>query len=90
MDVVRFFGALLARETQLKLMPCSGMIRLALKDMGKQPEMYRFREIRALLNKYLKNRLERAGVKDNEKIIRVLNTELIKNQSLILMTTRSK
>ena len=90
MDVVKFFGAILARETQLNILPCSGMIRLALRDMGQQPEMYQLREIRTLLNKYLKNRLERAGVKENVKIIRVLNTELIKNQSLILMTTRSK
>ncbi|MFX1238247.1 MAG: hypothetical protein ACFFAS_11145 [Promethearchaeota archaeon] len=90
MDVVKFFGPLLAEKTGLKLTPCSGMVRLALRDAGKTNDLFKMNDIKLLINKYLKERLERAGFDKNEEIIKALNLELIKNQSLLLMTARSQ
>ncbi|MFX1294583.1 MAG: hypothetical protein ACFFD2_06995 [Promethearchaeota archaeon] len=87
MNVVRFFGPILSEITGHRLMVCSGMIRLALRDMNKDIEMFTMNEIRVFLNHYLKNRLKRAGLSDNEYIIQTLNSELIKKQSLLLMTS---
>jgi len=90
LDVVNFFGLILAEKTGLKRMPCSGMIRLALRDMKKDPEMHDIREVKNLIQKFLRERLERAGLNDSDALIQELLKELSKNQSLLIMTADSK
>ncbi|MFX1236837.1 MAG: hypothetical protein ACFFAS_02840 [Promethearchaeota archaeon] len=90
MDVVKFFGSILADKTGLKRIACYGMIRLALKDMKKDPEMYDIRKVKILIKEFINNRLERAGINDKDALINILLTELSKNQSLLTMTADSK
>ena len=85
MDVVKFFGQLISEKTGIKLIHSTGMIRLALRDMQQDREMSNLSDIKLLLNKYLKNRLERAGLKDRDTLISFLESELMRNQSLLVM-----
>ncbi|MFX1398584.1 MAG: hypothetical protein ACFFAS_16265 [Promethearchaeota archaeon] len=90
MDVVQFFGNIIAKKTGLKRMVCSGMIRLALRDMKNDPEMYDIRKVKILIKEFINNRLERAGIENKNELIHLLLLELSKNQSLLTMSADSK
>lgn len=90
MDVVQFFGNIIAKKTGLKRIVCNGMIRLALIDMKKDPEMYNIQEVKNLINKFLSKRFERVGIENKNELIQLLLLELSKNQSLLIMSADSK
>ncbi|NHI93511.1 MAG: hypothetical protein EAX96_13570 [Candidatus Lokiarchaeota archaeon] len=82
MKAPEFLGKILAEETGKKLIHCSGMIRLAFKDANKDPDTPIYKEIKEVIENYLKKRLDNVKIQNSDGIIRKLVSELTKNQSI--------
>lgn len=86
MDVVRFFGKIISEKTGKKLINCNGLLRLALRDAGKNPNILVIDEIKYFLKNQVKDLLNRVDIGDTDEIIQELISELMKNQSLFTMS----
>ena len=87
MDIIRFFGKKLQDKTGKELIACSGMIRLAFKDAGVDSKTLKYEEYKKVFSEHLKNRFQRAGIKNMDKISEYMILELIKNQGLFTMSS---
>ena len=88
MNVAAIFGNILSEKTGLKVVPCSGLIRLSIKQAGKDPESVTFSDLKSVFQNELRERLNNVGLDDVAGIIKYMVTELIKNQSLFTMSAR--
>ncbi len=87
MDLVGFFGNKLHEKTGKQLIACSGMIRLAFKDAGLNSTTLLYEEFKKVFQKYLNNRLQKAGLTNYEDVSKYMISQLIQNQGLFTMSS---
>ncbi|MHA1720831.1 MAG: hypothetical protein ACTSWX_02385 [Promethearchaeota archaeon] len=86
MDVVNFLGPKLSELICKEVLPCKGLIRFAIKDAGKKPNLLTYNDINEIINNELKNRLEQVNIPELDQVITKLNRIVIKNQSVFTMS----
>ena len=84
MDLIRYFGNILAKKINRKEMPARGLIRLAIRlDFGdKDPEKLSYEDFLHLFNNGLKKKLEIIDVQNIDQVIKEMIAELTSKQSL--------
>ncbi|MBN1801944.1 MAG: hypothetical protein JW891_10585 [Candidatus Lokiarchaeota archaeon] len=86
MNIPQYFGSILSEKTGLSAVPCAGLIRLSIKQAGKNPDNISVRDLKNVFQDQLRERLERLNMKDINNLVRTLVMELIKTQSIIAMS----
>ena len=69
MDVVNFLGPKLSALISKDVLPCKGLIRFAIKDAGKNPNSLTYKEIKEIVNKELKIRLDQMNIPEIDQVI---------------------
>ena len=86
MDVVNFLGPKLSKIISKNVSPCKGLIRFAIKDAGKNPNLLTYKDINEIVNKELRIRLDQVNIPELDQVISQLNKIIIKNQSVFTMS----
>ncbi len=86
MDVVNFLGPKLSKIINKNVSPCKGLIRFAIKDAGKNPNLLTYKEINEIINNELKIRLDQVNIPELDQVILQLNKIIVKNQSVFTMS----
>ncbi|MFW9917652.1 MAG: hypothetical protein ACFFGZ_18775, partial [Candidatus Thorarchaeota archaeon] len=88
LNLVSFFGEILASITGKPLMACSAFIRLALKDAGKDVKgaIITHKELQEVFKGPLKERLAALQLGDVQEIVAHMLLELKANHALLVMS----
>jgi len=86
LDIVNFLGPKLSALISKDVLPCRGLIRFAIKDAGKNPNLLTYKDINEIINKELKIRLDKVNIPELDQVIAQLNKIIIKNQSIFTMS----
>ena len=87
-NFIHIFSEILSKKIEKSLIPTAGLMRLAVKDTFPNKENYddlNFKEVKQVFSKGLKERLEKLSIKNVEKIVEEMISELKKHQSLFTM-----
>ena len=87
MDIINVFGKILSEKTGKKLMPCSGMIRIAFREANIDSKTLKYEDYKNVFSNYLKERLERVDVENSDEIIKFMLSELVNNQAVFTMVS---
>jgi len=85
-NVPKFFGQILSEKIGKKEIACSGILRFAIKDGGKDPESINVNELQTIFKTTLKTRLENIGVDNPNDIAKYMLSQLTKNHALFVMS----
>lgn len=85
MSPVFTFGFKLAELTKQNEAASIGLISLAIKDAGKNPQQMGYQDFKVVFQDHLPKRLERLNISDREKIVNQLLQYLGQQQSLFTM-----
>ena len=86
MNVSKFFGQILSEKIGRKELACAGIVRLAIKDGGKNPETINSNDLQKIFKTTLKTRLENAGIDNANDVSKHMLLELTKNHALFVMS----
>jgi len=86
LDIVNFLGPKLSEIIRKDVSPCKGLIRFAIKDAGKNPNLLTYKDINEIVNKELRIRLDQVNIPELDQVISQLNKIIIKNQSVFTMS----
>ena len=86
MDAVNFLGPKLSALISKDVLPCKGLIRFAIKDAGKNPNLLTYKDINEIVNNELKIRLDQVNIPEIDHVISELNKIVIENQSVFTMS----
>lgn len=89
MEIIRYLGDLLATEISISPPAARGLLKLAIKDqLGpfKKHAEIDLKDLQHVIKDSLSKRLIELEVTDPEKIIDLIENELILNQSLLTIT----
>ncbi len=87
MEMTSFFGAKLAELTGQNLYGCIGLVRLAIKDAGRDPDtQLNYEDFKRVFQDYLIKRLQVLNVSDPDGIVTELVVLLGDKQSLLTMS----
>lgn len=85
MNPVFTFGFKLAELTKQNEAATIGLISLAIKDAGKNPQQMGYQDFKTVFQNHLPKRLEKLNISDREKIIGQMLQYLGQQQSLFTM-----
>jgi hypothetical protein len=86
MNISRYFGQILAKETGINSLACSGLIRLSILDAKRDPDKIDLSGLKKVFNNELKSRLEKLRVKEIPRVVTALVNASVKSQSLLVMS----
>ena len=89
MEIIKYLGDILATEISISPPAARGLLKLAIKDqLGpfKPPAEIDFIDLTNVIRESLKKRLIELEMKEFERILDLIENELILNQSLITIT----
>lgn len=89
MEIINILAIFLAEQVKISQPAARGLLKLSIKDnFGpfKPLDELGFEDFKNVINTALKQRLIKLEVKNYAKVLKKLNRQLIKNQSLIAMT----
>jgi len=89
MEIIKYLGDILATEISISPPAARGLLKLSIKDhLGpfKTPAEIDLNDLKNTIKASLKKRLIELEIKDYEKILILIENELILNQSLITIT----
>ena len=87
MDIITYFGDVLSEKINIPPIAARGLIRFSLKDEVGSAENPDYESLLKAFKNSFKNRLERIGVENRDKISNDMVIELSKKQSLFTMST---
>jgi len=85
-NVSKFFGHILSEKICKKELACAGIVRLAIKDGGKNPETININDLQKIFSTTLKTRLENVGIDNANDVAKFMLSELTKNHALFVMS----
>ena len=85
MSPVFTFGFKLAELTKQNEAASIGLIGLAIKDAGKNPQQMGYQDFKVVFQDHLPKRLERLNISDRERIVNQMLQCLSQQQSLFTM-----
>lgn len=86
MNITKFFGQILSEKIGKKELACSGIVRLAIKDGGKNPEMINANDLQKIFQTTLITRLENIGIDNANDVSKHMLSQLTKNHALFVMS----
>ena len=87
MDIITYFGDVLSEKINIPPIAARGLIRFSLKDEVGSAENPDYESLLKAFKNSFKNRLERIGVENRDKISNEMVIELSKKKSLFTMST---
>ncbi|UYP44175.1 hypothetical protein NEF87_000460 [Candidatus Lokiarchaeum ossiferum] len=86
MDLINYFGNILAMETEKNPIVCKGLIRLALRDIyPTPPQQLTFFHLKKIFEESLQKRLQKMHIDNANEISNFLVDELTKKQSILTL-----
>ncbi|MFW9929761.1 MAG: hypothetical protein ACFFD1_10250 [Candidatus Thorarchaeota archaeon] len=88
MEIIKYFGAIIAENLQISPPAARGLIKLAIKDRYgpfKPLEQLTFNDYKEVLKNEVKTRLETIEINNIDELISRLINFLIENQSIITL-----
>jgi len=86
MNTSKFFGQILSEKIGKKELACAGIVRLAIKDGGKNPETINANDLQKIFKTTLKTRLENVGINNANEVAKYMLSQLTKNHALFVMS----
>ena len=86
MNTTKFFGQILSEKIGKKEIACSGILRLAIKDGGKNPDSINVNDLQTIFRTTLKTRLENVGIDNPNDVAKHMLSQLTKNHALFVMS----
>ncbi len=87
MDIITYFGDILSEKINIPPIAARGLIRFSLKDEVGSADTPDYETLLKTFKNSFKNRLERIGVENQDKIANFMVAELSKKQSLFTMSS---
>ena len=87
MDIITYFGDVLSEKIGIPPIAARGLLRFSLKDEVGSAENPNYETLIKTFNNSFKDRLDRIGVENREKVASDMIKELSKKQSLFTMST---
>ena len=87
MDIITYFGDFLSEQIGIPPIAARGLIRFSLKDEVGSAENPDYEILLKTFKNSFKNRLEKIGIENREKVATDMIKELSKKQSLFTMST---
>ena len=84
--IVKFFGNILAELIEKKVIIAAGIIRLAIKDAGKDPSLLKPKDLELVFKGALKNRLDRIDIANSSGICNQMLLKLRANHEIFVMS----
>lgn len=89
MEIINILAVILAENVKISQPAARGLFKLSLKDQigpFKPLNQMEFKDFKDTIDNALRERLVELKISNLEKLISILNVQLIENQSLISMT----
>jgi len=87
MDIITYFGDVLSEKIGIPAIAARGLLRFSLKDEVGSAENPDYESLLKAFKNSFKNRLEKIGIENRDKIANEMIQELSKKQSLFTMSS---